>query len=72
VAPYVPPNQVIFLKNVALRFIRPILGSLGVNATIDENLLEDVAAFFLRDIYRIDRQQKESISAAKFAGYWGF
>jgi hypothetical protein len=68
----VPPTQIVFLRKTSKRIIKGILKSLQVKAKVDKDLLEEVAEFFLRDIYRIDRQQRESVSAAKFAGYWAF
>lgn len=68
----VPQAQVIVLRDKSFSLISAILSSIKVEATIDKDILEDVAHFFLRDIYRIDRQQKSSISVSKFAGYWAF
>lgn len=39
---------------------------------IDKHTLAEVSDFFLRDITRIDKQQRGSVSIAKWAGYWAF
>ena len=69
---HVPKQQIAFLSTRCTQIIEGILDDFGVDAEIDKEIVLDLTEFFLRDIYRIDRQQRGSISVAKFAGYWGF
>jgi len=67
-----PEEQVAFLTQRARRLISLILSQENIEANISTEVLTSVTTFFLRDIYRIDEQQRGDISLAKFAGYWGF
>ncbi len=68
----VPKKQALFLSEECTEVFQVILENLGVDADIDQDLVDELAAFFLRDIYRIDQQQRGSVSLAKYAGYWAF
>jgi len=68
----VPDQQAAFLARHCLSIIGGILDDLGVTADINNDALLDCTEFFLRDIYRLDRQQRGSVSLAKYAGYWAF
>jgi len=70
-----PHNEVQYFSDRSFRIISSILVSLGVEeeeCEVDKDILVEVAEFFLRDIYRIDKQQRGSVSIAKWAGYWAF
>jgi len=70
-----PHNEVQYFADRSYRIVSDILESLGVSETeheIDRDILVEVAEFFLCDIYRIDKQQRGSVSIAKWAGYWAF
>jgi hypothetical protein len=67
-----PKQQVAYLSNRCNRIIESILKQEGYEATVSKEILTAVTRFFLRDIYRIDEQQRGRISLSKFAGYWGF
>ena len=70
-----PHNEVQYFADRSYRIITDILESLGVTEAeheIDRDILVEIAEFFLRDIYRIDKQQRGSVSIAKWAGYWAF
>lgn len=67
-----PENQVAFLSYRARTLIKNILLKAGYDAAISDEILSSSTSFFLRDIYRLEEQQFEQISLAKFAGYWGF
>ncbi|MXQ07888.1 hypothetical protein GQ651_08520 [Alphaproteobacteria bacterium GH1-50] len=70
-----PTNEIGFFADRSYRIINEILASLSVEpneASIDKDILLEVSEFFLRDIYRVDKQQRGSVSIAKWAGYWGF
>ena len=45
---------------------------LGISSELSRKNVFNVAKYFLRDINRIRDRQDGSISAIKFAGYWGF
>lgn len=68
----VPPKQTAFLAASCKKIVEQILDDLGVDAHIDHECILDLTEFFLRDIYRIDKQQRGSVSLAKLAGYWAF
>tara|TARA_R110002012_G_scaffold312190_1_gene522370 strand:- start:272 stop:907 length:636 start_codon:yes stop_codon:yes gene_type:complete len=68
----VPYKQIEFLSDECTEVFKVILENLGVSADIDADLVDELSAFFLRDIYRIDQQQRGSVSLAKYAGYWAF
>jgi hypothetical protein len=70
--PEVPEKQVAFLATECELVFQAILKDLGVIAKIDSKIVRQLTAFFLRDIYRIDQQQRGSVSLAKHSGYWGF
>lgn len=70
--PDVPEKQVAFLATECELVFQAILTDLGVSAKIDSKIVRQLTAFFLRDIYRIDQQQRGSVSLAKHSGYWGF
>jgi len=70
-----PNNEVQFFADRSYRIINDILASLGLTEAdfeLDKDILVELAEFFLRDIYRIDKQQRGSVSIAKWAGYWAF
>ncbi len=70
-----PHNEVQYFADRSYRIITDILKSLGIAKAeheIKRDILVEVAEFFLRDIYRIDKQQRGSVSIAKWAGYWAF
>lgn len=68
----VPEKQVAFLATECELVFKAILSDLGVKAKVDSKIVRQLTAFFLRDIYRIDQQQRGSVSLAKHSGYWGF
>ncbi|MCR8826968.1 hypothetical protein [Pseudosulfitobacter koreensis] len=68
----VPEKQVAFLSAEFELVCYAILKDLGVKAKVDGKIVSQLTAFFLRDIYRIDQQQRGSVSLAKHAGYWAF
>jgi hypothetical protein len=68
----VPSKQVAFLAAESEAVIETILDDLQVSAKVDDGLLRQVTSYFLRDVYRLDQQQRGSVSLAKYAGYWGF
>jgi len=68
----VPDKQVAFLTAECETLCYSILDDLGVSAEIDGSVVSQLTTFFLRDIYRIDQQQRGSVSLAKHAGYWAF
>ena len=70
-----PHNEIQYFADRSYRVVRGILASFGVEdgeAEVDRDILVEIAEFFLRDIYRIDKQQRGSVSIAKWAGYWAF
>ena len=68
----VPIRQVEFLSKECSEVFQVILENLGISADVDLELVDELSAFFLRDIYRIDQQQRGEVSLAKYAGYWAF
>ncbi|WP_373356941.1 hypothetical protein [Pseudoroseicyclus sp. CXY001] len=70
-----PSDEIKFFADRSYTILGEILSSLGVReieVNIDREINSEVTEFFLRDIYRIDKQQRGSVSIAKWAGYWGF
>lgn len=70
-----PDSEVQFFADRSYRIISDVLESFGLTEAdyeLDKDILVELAEFFLRDIYRIDKQQRGSVSIAKWAGYWGF
>lgn len=71
----VPDDEQSFFAAKSSELIAKLLGTTGVKPDeyiLDDDTLLEVAAFFLRDIYRIDQQQRGTVSIAKWAGYWAF
>lgn len=74
VLPIVPARQsAIFASHVEL-IIRNLLNELNIDKScrISKAILHECIQFFLRDIYRIEYQQRDDIALTKFAGYLGF
>lgn len=71
-ADYVPRKQVAFLAAECEAVCGGILKDLDISADLDPNIFRQLTTFFLRDIYRIDQQQRGSVSLAKHSGYWAF
>jgi hypothetical protein len=68
----VPDKQVAFLAAECEIVCNSILKDLDIEAEVDNHIVNQLTTFFLRDIYRIDQQQRGSVSLAKHAGYWAF
>jgi hypothetical protein len=71
----VPDDEQEFFAAKSSEVIEQLLASKGVEESeysLDDDVLLEIAAFFLRDIYRIDQQQRGTVSIAKWAGYWAF
>jgi hypothetical protein len=68
----IPQRQIKFLSKQCEGILLAILEKLELSAKIDPELVEELTMFFLRDIYRIDQQQRGSVSLAKTTGYWAF
>ena len=68
----IPETQIAFLTERVEKIIISISINMGFKPEFSDELLEASTEFFLRDIYRLDEQQRGSITLAKFAGYWAF
>jgi len=69
---HIPHSQVAFLGAECHRVINAILDEINADADVNVELIADLTQFFLRDIYRIDQQQRGAVSLAKLVGYWAF
>lgn len=67
-----PKTQIAYLTKKSLIILNSIIENEGYEAQISKKVLTQATSYFLRDIYRLDEQQRGAVSLAKFAGYWGF
>lgn len=72
----VPPEyQVNRYASITELALRKILKSMDVaeeDYRILPRRLKELSNYFLRDLYRINEQQRGTISSTRFAGYWAF
>ncbi len=73
---YIPPesqvNEYAVFTEKALALALRQIGITECESNISPKRLKSCAYHFLRDMYRIESEQRGTVSATKFAGYWAF